>query len=193
MMATNHTGNRKILVFVGAPGVGKKFCSLRLNGNHPMDVEILKTLTTQPQRQIFDSLFYKTVGPEEFQQRVAAGELLEYDEFAGHWYGIERAETETILRQKHAVVSATPQGAETLRQGGSSTVVVYLSAASKHLLEDNLRQKQEAPERLAQMRQTASLFTGLPASAYDIAVRVTSLPEAVRELEEKLPSYLDLH
>src|SRR5919108_4548242 len=105
-MATDHAHSRKILIFIGAPGVGKKFCSLRLNGNHPMDVEILKTLTTQPQRQIYDSLFYKTVEPEAFRQRVAAGALLEYDEFAGHWYGIERAETETILRQKHAVVSA---------------------------------------------------------------------------------------
>ena len=192
-MATNHAGSRKILIFVGAPGVGKKFCTLRLNGNHPMDVEILKTLTTQPQRQIYDSLFYKTVEPEAFQQRVAAGDLLEYDEFAGYWYGIERAETETILRQKHAVVSATPQGAETLRQGGFSTVVAYLSPASKHVIEDNLRQKQEAPERLALMRQAATMFEGLPASAYDIAVRVTSLPEALRELEEKLRRYVDLH
>jgi guanylate kinase len=192
-MVTNHAGSRKILVLVGSPGVGKKFCTLRLNGNHPMDLEILKTLTTQPQRQIYDSLFYKTVGPEAFQQRAAAGDLLEYDEFAGHWYGIERADTETILKQKHAVVSATPQGAESLRHGGFSTVVAYLSSASKRLVEDNLRQKQEAPERLALMRQAATRFEGLPASAYDIAVRVTSLLEAVHELEEKLRRYVDLH
>jgi guanylate kinase len=192
-MATNHASRRKILVLIGSPGVGKKFCTLRLNGNHPMDLEILKTLTTQPQRQIYDSLFYKTIGPEEFQQRVAAGDLLESDEFAGHWYGIERADAETILKQKHAVVSATPQGAEALRQGGFSTVVAYLSPASKHFIEDNLRQKQEAPERLALMRQAAISFEGLPASAYDIAVRVISLPEAVRELEEKLCTYMDLH
>jgi guanylate kinase len=192
-MAINDTSSRKILVLIGSPGVGKKFCTLRLNGNHPMDVEILKTLTTQPQRQIYDSLFYKTVGPEEFQQRVAVGELLEYDEFAGHWYGIERAEAETILKQKHAVVSATPQGVEALRQGGFSTVVAYLSPASKHVVEDNLRQKQEAPERLALMRQASTIFEGLPASAYDIAVRVTALPDAVHELEEKLRDYMDLH
>jgi guanylate kinase len=192
-MVINHASSRKILVLVGSPGVGKKFCSLRLNGNHPMDVEILKTLTTQPQRQIYDSLFYKTVGPEEFQQRVMAGDLLEYDEFAGHWYGIERADTEAILKQKHAVVSATPQGAETLRHGGFSIIVAYLSSASKSLVEDNLQQKQEAPERLAQMRRAATRFEGLPASAYDIAVQVTSLPQAVRELEEKLRNYVDLH
>jgi guanylate kinase len=192
-MATNHASSRKILILVGSPGAGKKFCTLRLNGNHPMDVEILKTLTTQPQRQIYDSLFYKTVEPEEFQERIAAGDLLEYDEFAGHRYGIERADTETILKQKHAVVSATPQGAETLRHGDFSTVVAYLIPASKHLVEDNLRQKQEAPERLALMRQAATMFEGLPASAYDIVVRVTSLLEAVRELEEKLRSYVDLH
>ena len=154
---------------------------------------MLKTLTTQPQRQTYDSLFYKTVGPEEFRQGVAAGELLEYDEFAGHWYGIERADAETILKQKHAVVAATPQGAEMLRRSGFPTVVAYLSPASKRIVEDNLRQKQEAPERLVLMRQAATIFEGLPASAYDITVRVRALPDAVRELEEKLGAYVDLH
>jgi guanylate kinase len=192
-MATNQASSRKILVLIGSPGVGKKFCALRLNGNHPIDVEILKTLTTQPQRQIYDSLFYKTIGPEEFRQRVAAGELLEYDEFAGYWYGIERAEAETILKQKHAMVAATPQGAEMLRQSGFPTVVAYLSPDSEHVIEDNLRQKQEAPERLVLMRQAATIFEGLPASAYDLAVRVRALPDAARELEERLRSYVDLH
>jgi guanylate kinase len=192
-MGTNQTISRKILVLVGPPGVGKKFCTLRLNGNHPMDIEILKTLTTQPQRQIYDSLFYHTVGPEEFQQHVAGGSLLEYDEFAGHWYGIERADAEAVLRQKHAVVSATPVGAEALRQSGFSTVITYLIPASTTLVEQNLRQKLESPERLALMRQAAAMFERLPDSVYDLAVQVKSLVEAEGELEEKLRAYMELH
>jgi guanylate kinase len=192
-MGTNHTFSRKILVLVGPPGVGKKFCTLRLNGNHPMDIEILKTLTTQPQRQIYDSLFYHTVGRETCQQHVEAGTLLEHDEFAGHWYGIERADAEAILKQKHAVVSATPAGAEALRRSGLSTIVAYLMPAAKILVEDNLRRKQESPERLALMRQAATMFDRLPESAYDLAVRVKSLVEAEAELEDKLRAYVELH
>jgi guanylate kinase len=192
-MGTNHTISRKILVLVGPPGVGKKFCTLRLNGNHPMDIEILKTLTTQAQRQIYDSLFYKTVGLEEFQQRVAGGDLLEHDEFAGDWYGIERADAEATLKQKHAVVSATPLGAEALRRSGFSTVIAYLIPASKTLVEHHLRQKQETPERLALMRQAAVIFERLPESAYDIAIRVRSLAQAEEELEGKLRAYVELH
>jgi guanylate kinase len=192
-MGTDHTLSRKLLVLVGPPGVGKKFCTLRLNGNHPMDVEILKTLTTQPQRQIYDSLFYHTVGRDTCQRHIEAGTLLEYDEFAGHWYGIERAEAEAILKQKHAVASATPAGAEALRRSGLSTVVAYLMPASNTLIEDNLRRKQEPPERLDLMRRAASIFDRLPESAYDIAVRVSSLMEAEAELEEKLRGYVELH
>jgi guanylate kinase len=173
--------------------VGKKFCTLRLNGNHPMDIEILKTLTTQPQRQIYDSLFYHTVGRETCQQHLAAGTLLEFDEFAGHWYGIDRADAEAILKQKHAVVSATPAGAAALRRSGVPTLVAYLRPASKALVEDNLRQKQETPERLELMRQAASIFERLPESAYDLTVRVRSLVEAEAELEEKLRAYVELH
>jgi guanylate kinase len=192
-METNHTVSRKILVLVGPPGVGKKFCTLRLNGNHPMDLEVLKTITTQPQRQIYDSLFYKTVGRETCQELIEAGTLLESDEFAEHWYGIERADAEAILKQKHAIVSATPAGAEALRRSGFSTIVAYLRPASKILVEDNLRRKQETPERLALMRQAATMFDRLPESAYDLAVRVKSLVEAEAELEDKLRAYVELH
>jgi guanylate kinase len=192
-MGTNHTLHRKIVVLVGPPGVGKKFCTLRLNGNHPMDIEILKTLTTQPQRQIYDSLFYDTIGRETCQQYIEAGTLLEYDEFAGHWYGIERANAEAILNQKHAVVSATPAGAETLRRSGLSIIVAYLMPTSKTLVEDNLRRKQEIPGRLDLMRQAASMFDRLPESTYDLAVRVKSLVEAEAELEDKLRTYMELH
>jgi guanylate kinase len=193
MMGTNHALSRKILVLVGPPGVGKKFCTLRLNGNHPMDIEILKTLTTQPQRQIYDSLFYQTIGRETRQHHTEAGTLLEADEFAGHWYGIERADAEAILRQKHAVVSATPAGAEALCRSGFATIVAYLRPASKTLVEDNLRRKQESPERLALMRQAATMFDRYPESAYDLSVRVKSLVEAAAELEDKLRAYVELH
>jgi guanylate kinase len=192
-MRSNHTVSRKILVLVGPPGVGKKFCTLQLNGNHPMDIEILKTVTTQPQRQIHDSLFYNTVSLEEFQRRVAAGGLLAHDEFAQHWYGLERTDAEAVLKQKHGVVSATPLAAEALRRGGYSTVIVYLIPASKNLLEANLRRKNEDPERLALMRQASAIYKRLPESAYDIAVEVKSLGDAVKALEEKLRAYVELH
>lgn len=192
-METGQTMSRKLLVLVGQPGVGKKFCTLRLNGNHPMDVEIVKTLTTQPQRQIYDSLFYKTVDPEAFQQRMAAGDLLEHDAFAGHWYGLERTETEAVLKQKHGVVSSTPHGVETLRSSGLPLIIAYLYPASKSLIEDNLRKKQEDPERLRLLQQSAAVFERLPENAYDIAVAVKSLVDAERELEEKLATYMELH
>jgi guanylate kinase len=192
-MGTSQPVSRKLLVLVGPPGVGKKFCTLRLNGNHPMDIEILKTITTQPQRQIFDSLFYHTVSREAFQQRVAEGHLVEHDEFAGHWYGIERADAEALLKQKHGVVSATPKGAEILRQSDIPTIIIYLMPASRTLIESNLRKKNEAPERLAILRQASTLFDRLPESAYDIAVYVKSPEEAEKELEERLQAYIALH
>jgi guanylate kinase len=192
-MGTNQTVSRKMLVLVGPPGVGKQFCMLRLNGNHPMDIDIIKTVTTQPQRQIHDSLFYNTVSLEEFQQRVATGQLLAHDEFAGHWYGVERSDAEAVLKQKHGVVSATPLAADALRRSGYATVIAYLVPASKSLVETNLRQKHEAPERLTLMRQASTIFGRLPESAYDIAVQVQSLVDAVKALEEKLRAYMELH
>jgi hypothetical protein len=90
-------------------------------------------------------------------------------------------------------VSATPVGAEGLRRSGFSTVIAYLIPASTTLVEKNLRQKLESPERLALMRQAATMFERLPESVYDLTVRVKSLVEAEGELEEKLRAYVELH
>ncbi|MGH8059497.1 MAG: hypothetical protein ACREOH_20045, partial [Candidatus Entotheonellia bacterium] len=179
-------------VLVGPPGVGKKFCTLRINGNHPMDVEIIKTLTTQPQRHIYDSLFYKTVTLEDFQQRAAAGDLLEYDEFAECWYGMERAEVETLLKQKHGIVSVTPAGAASLRDSGFPAIYAYLIPSSTALVEENLRQKNEAAARLPLLRQAAALYEHLPESSFEVVIRVRSLVDAAKELDEKLQSYVTL-
>lgn len=192
MMATNQNPGRKMVVLVGPPGVGKKFCTLRLNGNHPMDVEIIKTLTTQPQRHIYDSLFYKTVSREEFQERIASGDLLEHDEFAGHWYGLERSDAETVVKQKHGVISTTPTGAESLRSSGLPTIIAYLIPTSKALVEDNLHKKNDDPERLQRMRNASVIFDGLPESSFDVVVRVKTLVDAAKELDETLQAYITL-
>jgi hypothetical protein len=73
------------------------------------------------------------------------------------------------------------------------TVIAYLIPTSTTLVEKNLRQKLESPERLALMRQAATMFERLPESAYDLAVRVKSLVEAEGELEEKLRAHVELH
>jgi guanylate kinase len=158
-----------------------------------MDIEIIKTITTQPQRQVFDALFYDTVSLDEFHAHVADGHLLEHDEFAGRWYGIERTAAEAVLKQKHGVVSATPIGAATLRQSGIPTVIIYLIPTSKTMVEDSLRRKNEDPERLVLLRQASAIFDRLPESAYDIAVHVKSPLEAMTELEERLQAIVELH
>jgi guanylate kinase len=191
-MGTSQRISQKILVLVGPPGVGKKFCTLRLNGNHPMDVEIIKTVTTQPQRHIHDSLFYRTVSLEEFQRRTAEGEWLVYDEFAAHWYGVDRKEVETVLKQKHGVVSMTPTAADALRTSGLPAIFARLVPTSTALVEDNLLKKHEAPERLPLLRQASAMYDRLPESSFDVVVRVKTLVDAARELDEQLQGHIAL-
>ena len=90
-------------------------------------------------------------------------------------------------------MSATPAGAEALRRSGLSSIVAYLMPASKTLVEDNLRRKQETPERRDLMRRAASMVERFPESTDDLAVRVKSLVEAEAELEDKLRTCMELH
>jgi hypothetical protein len=63
---------------------------------------------------------------------------------------------------------------------------------STALVEDNLLKKHEAPERLPLLRQASAMYDRLPESSFDVVVRVKTLVDAARELDEQLQGHIAL-
>lgn len=84
----------KLIVVSGFSGAGKgsilKFLKER------SDIEIVRSITTRPQRSTDD--YYEFVSVSEFERRLAAGEFLEANKYTSGYYGTPLDSVKQIMR-----------------------------------------------------------------------------------------------
>lgn len=90
------------------------------------------SVTTRPKRDYeVDGVHYNFVDREEFQRLIAAGQLLEWAEFAGNLYGTPRGPVEERLRQGiPALLKIDLQGARQVRSAMPEALLVFLAPPS---------------------------------------------------------------
>src|SRR5919199_5829954 len=108
------TGRRGIIFVLSAPsGAGKTSISKRITAQMPDVVQVVTCTTRAPRPGEQDGREYHFLSRQAFEQRMAAGDFLEWAQFNGQLYG--------TLRQ--SVEAATAVGQEVLLvmhvQGGA--------------------------------------------------------------------------
>lgn len=140
-----------LVVLSGPSGVGKDsvLAHLKRTGQNYFFVV---TATTRPQRPgERDSVDYHFLSQAEFQAMVAEGELLEYAQVYGHWYGVPKKPVRQALEEgKDVIIKADVQGAATIKGVAPQAVAIFLAPPSLEELEQRLRQRHsETPAALA--------------------------------------------
>ncbi|WP_199433156.1 guanylate kinase [Qaidamihabitans albus] len=117
----------RLTVVSGPSGVGKSSVVAELRRLCP-DVYFSVSVTTRPPRAgEVDGEHYRFVDRETFDSMVAAGEFLEYAEFAGNCYGTPRAPVEAALDSgRPAVLEIELQGARQVRAAMPDARLVML-------------------------------------------------------------------
>jgi guanylate kinase len=80
----------KLIVLTGPSGVGKGTLLRSLLKRHPELYLSVSATTRQPRPGEIDGKHYYFVSRDKFEQMVTAGELLEWAEYAGNYYGTPR-------------------------------------------------------------------------------------------------------
>lgn len=94
----------KLIVFSAASGAGKSSLKDKLVRRFP-DLRYSVSATTRkprPGETEGKHYFFKT--PEQFRRMLDAGELVEWMEVHGNWYGTPRAPIEANLAEGHSVI-----------------------------------------------------------------------------------------
>src|SRR5215471_19662870 len=104
--------NSRLTVLSGPSGVGKSTVVAELRHRSP-DIWISVSVTTRrPRPGEVNGREYYFVNTREFDRMLAAGELLEWNEFAGNKYGTPRAPLrEHITRGEPALLEIDLNGA----------------------------------------------------------------------------------
>ena len=152
---TKPIARRGLMLVLSSPsGAGKTTLSRRLlESDRNIDLSI--SVTTRPRRlSEVDGRDYHFVDKARYDLMLKNGELLEWAEVFGHFYGSPRAPIEAALEAGRDVLfdidwQGTLQLLEAMR---SDVVTIFILPPSVKELEQRLRRRAEDSEQVIQMR-----------------------------------------
>lgn len=141
----------QLIVITGPSGVGKGTLLRQLRQRHP-ELALSVSATTRPPRSTeVEGVDYYFVSVEEFKGMIASGKLLEWAEFAGHYYGTPRDPLLQLIEEgKTVILEIELQGARQVRQSYPQARHIFILPPSLTELEHRLRRRgQDSEEAIA--------------------------------------------
>jgi guanylate kinase len=103
--------------------------------------------TRYPRGQERDGQDYYFISREEFEERIAKREFLEYAEVFGNYYGTHISELERAGAEGYdLVLDIDVQGARQLKERIPAGVSIFILAPSRQILEERLRTRSQDSE-----------------------------------------------
>uniref|UniRef100_UPI004049E9A8 guanylate kinase n=1 Tax=Candidatus Planktophila sp. TaxID=2175601 RepID=UPI004049E9A8 len=120
----------KLLVLSGPGGVGKSTVAKELRKEANFYVSISAT-TRIPRHNEHEGIDYFFISDSEFEARKAAGDFLEWAEFAGAKYATPKSQVEDALAKgKNVLLEIDIAGAEQVRKVSTEAILVFLEPPS---------------------------------------------------------------
>lgn len=172
------------MVITGPSGVGKGTLVRSLLERHP-DIYLSVSMTTRsPRPGEVNGKDYFFVTPEQFQDLIAAEQLLEWAQFAGNYYGTPRQQVEEKIKQGILVLLEIElEGARQIRASFPQALRLFILPPSMSELERRLRDRQsESPEAITR-RLNRAIIEIAAADEFDVQIVNDDFDRALAEVE----------
>ena len=179
----------KLVIISGPSGSGKTTLVSRLAQAEPQRVWVSVSATTRPPRPgEQNGKSYWFLSPEQFQQMIREGQLLEWAEvYPGIFYGTPRQPVEEHLRQgKWVVLEIDVQGAQQVLQHFPDAITIFIRPRTWEELERRLRSRGTEDEQALHRRLETARREWQQATLYQFQVINDKIDEAVEQLRRIL-------
>ena len=176
--------NEQYLVVVSGPsGSGKDTVVSRLMQQHP-EIEISVSATTRDKRpgeQEGVNYYYLTV--PAFEKKIADGEILEYTQYCGNYYGTPLAPIREALEAgTDVVMDVDVVGALNIKKRLPEAVLVFLTAPSLAEIRRRLEKRGDVSPEAMEKRMERAKWEYSQAYQYDYLVVNDTVGHAAAEL-----------
>ena len=140
--------------------------------------------TTRPPRPAeTNGVDYVFITREDFENRLARGEFLEYAEVFGNYYGTNRESFEQAVHQgRDLVLDIDVQGARQLKVAIPEAISVFVLPPSRDVLEQRLRARSQDSEEVIQRRLQGAAAEVRNYTQYDYVLINREIEEAAARL-----------
>ena len=175
-----------LIVLSGPSGVGKDAVLTRLKEkNYPLRYII--TMTTRTRRATErDNVDYRFISSTRFQKLIENGELLEWANVYGNWYGVpKQAVKKALAREEDTIVKIDVQGATTIKKIAPQAVFIFLMPPSMEELAMRLRQRytETTSDITLRLQKAEEENKQLPIFDYVVVNRWGKIDQAVAEIK----------
>ena len=179
---------RGVLVIVSGPsGVGKGTILKKvIEENKNMKFAISAT-TRKPRlgEEEGKNYFFKT--KEEFEKMIDRGELLEWVNYCGNFYGKPKKYIEETLKLGYdVIVEVEVEGAKNIKKSYPDSLLIFIVPPSFEDLEQRLRNRGTETDDVIENRIKRAKEEIKKASSYDYQIVNNDVDEAVCELVKKV-------
>lgn len=139
--------------------------------------------TRAPREGEINGVHYHFLSVEDFKQKIADGEVLEYTEYCGNYYGtLKQSVLDLTSQGKDAILKIEVEGAMNIKKQFPEACLVFILPPSLEVLEHRLRKRgTETEEKI--LERTAQAKTELKyAKNYDYLIVNDELETAVEDL-----------
>lgn len=175
-----------LIVFSGPSGVGKGTVRAAIFESSQHQFEYSVSMTTRKQRPSeIDGKDYFFSTREAFEEKIKAGQMLEYAEYVGNYYGTPlEYVNKTLDEGKDVFLEIEVQGALQVKEKVPDGVFIFLTPPDLDELRDRLSGRgtdslEVINERMAKAREEIKLM-----SEYDYAVVNDEVPLAVERVKK---------
>lgn len=173
----------KLFVVSGPSGVGKNTILNRVVASRE-DVQYSVSATSRAMRPgEVDGKSYYFVSREQFEQMRDKGELLEYAEYVGNYYGTPLRPIEALTQSGvDVVMDIDVVGALKIRQRVENAVLVFVAAPSFDAIRQRLITRGDVPPDVMESRLERAKWEYAQAGQYDYIIVNDSVEQATQEL-----------
>ncbi len=160
----------KLFVISGASGVGKSTVLKRVMEQREDLTFSVSATTRKPRPGEVDGVSYYFIDRAEFEERIARGEFLEYDEHHAVLYGTLNSQILEKQEHSHVILDIEPNGAFNVRKARPDAILIFIMPPSREELERRLRSRGDTSEEQIVIRMGRADWEMEQGAKYDHVV-----------------------